>query len=166
MPPDRTYNTWGQLAEASLTEIKFRLNPDFVWERDADGARYSIDSHVEAAVADDRAHGAARLRASFTFHNDDDHDVPFDLELEVTGQFVGFQPDLPDEEIEGWLTFNAQHLLWPYLRSYVSQITGNSGLPSLTIYTIHVPRPHLGRSDVPAEARSDIAGPSPADSQP
>lgn len=163
MPPDGPYNTRGQLDEAFLSEINFSRNLDFNWG-DAEGITYTIDSHVDAEVSDNREQGVARLYANFTFHYEgEEREPPFNLATTVTGRFVGFPPGLPDEEIEGWLTFNAQHMLWPYLRTYVSQITANSGLPALTIYTIGVPRPHLGQpDDPPARERADVADAEPA----
>ena len=59
--------------------------------------------------------------------------------VEVVGTFEWSHPEATDEDILGWIEFNTGHLLWPYLRSYVSMITGASGLPVLTLFSISVP---------------------------
>ena len=141
-----------------LSGVNFRRNLEFDFER-VEGVSYTLDSKVEAEIAPAREHAYAHLHVEFNLHVEgEDPDPPFELSLVVTGMFGGFAPDLPDEEIEGWLSFNAEHLLWPYLRAYVGQITIAAGLPPLTLYTISIPHPHLGHSDEPPAALEQEAG--------
>jgi preprotein translocase subunit SecB len=136
----------GQLTEAYLRSVHFARHEDFEWE----ALRYTLDSETKAELAGDRQSVRVTLRAEIHWHRQDDGEQsegPFDLKLEVGGEYAWDRPDLTDEDIVGWVEFNSQHLLWPYLRSYVSLITTASGLPALTLYTITAPHPTLGRAD-------------------
>lgn len=146
MPPEARGHPWGQLVEASLTEVNFKRN--LASELDKVASHYSLDYRVDGTVSADRKYGVASLHASVVFHPEGEQtEPPFELSVAVTGIFEWTAPELVDEDIEGWLAFNGEHLLWPYLRSYIAQITASSGLPPLTIYTIGVPKPHFGRTD-------------------
>jgi preprotein translocase subunit SecB len=146
LPPDRPYNSLGQLVDVILRDVTFRRNLDWAWPEE--GISYTVDSRTHGEVLGNREHARAHLEVGLDFHSEPEQSVqPFRLELVVTGVFEWSAPELSDEEIEGWISFNGEHLLWPYVRAFVSQITAASGLPTLTLYTIAVPRPHLGRSD-------------------
>lgn len=146
MPPELPYNTRGQLAEVILRDVSFRRNLD--WEWPGEGISYAIDTRTEGVVLGNRDRCHAHLHVRIDFQREGEKiEAPFELKMVITGVFDWLAPELPDEEIEGWLSFNAEHLLWPYLRAFVSQITAAAGLPILTLYTISVPRPHLGQPD-------------------
>ncbi|RKQ90459.1 preprotein translocase subunit SecB [Solirubrobacter pauli] len=145
MPPE-SHNSQGQLLDAVLSEVHFRRNLDFDWDKG--GVSYVLNTRTEAEVSDDRDHGRVHLHVDVNFQREEGQDEdPFEIKLVVTGMFAWLQPDLPDEEIRGWLSFNGEHLLWPYLRAFISQLTTAAGAAPLVIYTIGIPRPHLGRSD-------------------
>lgn len=76
---------------------------------------------------------------------DDSQAKPFELELEVAGAFFWRDGTGPDDKMARlWVEYNAQYLLWPYLRQHVSTITMMSNVPTLTIYTMNVPdRPNM-----------------------
>lgn len=149
MSPDHPYNAHGQLTEVVLTEVNFRRNASF--DISDTTVSYSLDTGIRTEISSAHGQGMAHLNAELGWHAADERiDGPFELALVVTGIFEGFAQDLPDEEIDGWLSFNGEHLLWPYLRAYISQLTVASGLPQLTIYTVAVPRPHFGVEDAVA----------------
>jgi hypothetical protein len=77
---------------------------------------------------------------------DEDGDAPLQIALEVTGVFVWRGDAIPDDRIGNlWLEYNAQYLLWPYLRQYIATITAMSNVPTLTIGTMNVPElPQIG----------------------
>jgi len=72
--------------------------------------------------------------------SDEPFTAPFDLELTVSGLFEWDHTTHARDLVDAWLEWNGVYLLWPYLRSYVAQITGASSLPPLTIYTMKVPQ--------------------------
>lgn len=137
----------GYLIDVHLGGIEFARRDD--WEPDS--VQYAVVSEIGAELANDRASVKATLAAEINWHRpgDDGEQVegPFDLSIDVVGVFSWAEPDQTDEDIVGWVEFNAQHLLWPYLRSYASTITAASGLPVLTLFTISVPYPALGGLD-------------------
>ncbi len=141
----------GQLLAVYLTELNFRRNFEFDLERH--DPSYGVETTTRVEVAADLASAVAHLEASIAWFFDEDTEErlaedrqhPFDLSLTVTGMFDWMETTYSEEDIAGWTEFNAEHLLWPYLRAHVSTITAASDLPPLTIYTIAIPRPRLGR---------------------
>jgi hypothetical protein len=135
----------GRLVEAFLDEAYFRRHGSYVFPDK--GIAYSVDSDTKGEILDDRRRAIIRLKAEiiWTSHEGETVDGPFALQVTVGGLFDWEFPDRPDEDILGWLEFNSTHLLWPYLRAYVSSITASAGVPTLTIYTITAPSPALGR---------------------
>jgi hypothetical protein len=89
--------------------------------------------------------------------------VPFEIELALHGTFSWDSAEMPDDDLaRGWLEYNGMYLMWPYLRSYVAIITGMSHLPSLTIYTMNVPKPPVITSaepDAEVSPESDVDTP-------
>ncbi len=143
MSPEPEHQDQPQLVDVFLRDIHFSRNLAFsLGDR---GPAYSIDSGVEVELRGDGETAVVNLHAKLDFHlSEGQTEIPFDLSLVVTGVFAIDGVRATDEDLEGWLTFNGEHLLWPYLRSHVTTVTAASGLPSLTIYTIRIPRPHLG----------------------
>jgi preprotein translocase subunit SecB len=152
LPPDPAVHVRGQLLTVSLSELDFRRNPEFDIERH--NASYSVDANVDVEVADDLRSAVATLRASIEWlfpETAEDRQGPFEISLVLTGMFAWMAESTTKDDIAGWIEFNAEHLLWPYLRAQIVSVTAASDLPPLTIYTIAVPRPRLGKADVPEE---------------
>lgn len=150
MPPSRPLNQLGQLRDVVVSNLQFDRN--WAFDADADAAEpgrihYSVVTETEATTNDDRDVGFVALRASISWSSEDDESTPkpFDLDLTLQGTFDWFDPEMDREDIEAWLEFNGEHLLWPYVRNYVQTVTGWSDVPPLTIYTLGVPHPRLGR---------------------
>lgn len=73
----------------------------------------------------------------FIFEDAENKNKPFSLTIVITG-FFKFQVDLSEEKQRNMLTVNATAILYPYLRSIVTTITGNSGFPPLILPLINV----------------------------
>jgi hypothetical protein len=144
----------GQLLDVFIDEIYFRRHGGFAFPDT--GIVYGIDAGTKGEILDDRTRALVRLKAEiiWTSHEGDTVDGPFEMQITVESLFNWQFPDRPDEDILGWLEFNSTHLLWPYLRTYVSSVTALAGLPPLTIYTITAPSPTLGRIE---EEDEDLA---------
>jgi hypothetical protein len=140
-------STPGRLVEVFVDEINFRRHGDYVFPDT--GIIYGIDADTKGEILDDRTRALVRLTAEiiWTSHEGDTVDGPFEMQITVEALFDWLFPDRPDEDILGWLEFNSTHLLWPYLRAYVSSVTALAGVPPLTIYTITAPSPTLGRTE-------------------
>lgn len=144
---DEPLSSLVQLVDVFVAQLKFSLNADYGW--DDDQLRYAVESDTTAAISDDRESVVGTLRATIKWYRGSETEQvegPFELEIAISGKFDWAPPNLTDEDIRGWVEFNTQHLLWPYLRSEISTMTAAAGLPQLHIYTIKVPQPRL---DVP-----------------
>lgn len=62
---------------------------------------------------------------------------PFSLDIVITG-FYEFDADLSDEIQYKMLKINATAILYPYLRSFVTTVTGNAGFTPLILPLINV----------------------------
>ena len=135
-----------QLEAAWLAAINFRVR---TYDRAAlSDASYRLghDSVVETVGGDvDTGMWAVfglNVVVRWVDADGEDAEGPFDLDMKVGGRFVWPASISPDEQFcRLWLEYNGMYLLWPYVRSYISSVTGLSGLPSLMIYTLRVPDP-------------------------
>lgn len=149
----------GRLIEVFLDEAHFDRHLGYTFPEEGT-VTYTVDTGINAELNDDRNLARVRLTAAIRWaHNGERVDGPFDLHLVIGAWFDWAFPDRQDEDIYGWLEFNSTHLLWPYLRNYVTTLTALSGLPPLTIYTISAPRPNLGR--VAGTEESTASAPPP-----
>jgi preprotein translocase subunit SecB len=143
-----------QLDKVWLADVHFVENPDYVPNSDI---RYFVNSTVEVEDfhrwdEEDETHAIASLAASIVWNiegtDDQPGELPFTLEVVVRGRFVWQGVSIDQDLAESWISYNATHLLWPYLRGYVTAITAWSALPSLTIYTVMVPEePDFGSEE-------------------
>jgi preprotein translocase subunit SecB len=145
---DDLASTPGTLQDVFLAKVAFERK--FAFQFPDKGLAYTIETGTSTEfISDDRRSVRADLVAKVTWqypNETEEIDGPFDLILTIGSVFAWQYPETSDEDILGWVEFNAQHLLWPYLRSYVSMISGASGAPPLTIYTIQAPSPTIGES--------------------
>ncbi len=145
---DELASTPGILQDVFLAKVAFERNSAF--EFSEKGLAYTIETDTSTdLIGDDRRWVRADLvaKVAWQYPNETEEiDGPFELTLTVGAVFAWRRPEESDEDILGWVEFNAQHLLWPYLRSYISMISGASGAPPLTIYTIQAPNPTIGEN--------------------
>jgi preprotein translocase subunit SecB len=160
LPPSRPLNQLGQLTDAFLGGVTFVRDFDFDLQSDGPGLQYHVDvePHARQAERDDHDVWIADLDASVRWTHDEKAEfrAPFALQLKVVGVFDWYGAGYDDEAISNWITYNAEHLLWPYLRSYIQQITAASDIPPLTIFTIGVPRPRVGAAADDPHAASEV----------
>lgn len=146
-----------QLERAWLASIAFEENFGFSLE-ERHKVSYELDARteIETLFADEEdppvTWAIVRVDVDLEWHRaegrepdqegGEDEEAPFTLSASVRGAFT-WAPDRPPEErfARAWLDYNAMYLLWPYLRGYISTVTGFSTFPPLTIYTMQVPEP-------------------------
>jgi hypothetical protein len=161
LPPEPATHVRGQLLDAYLSEAHFSVNPKFDFSQSMTSS-YAVHTDLSVEAAEDLRTARADLgvRIEWMFPPDaDDPEVPFDLTVTITGEFEwGDQKPTTREDVEGWVEFNAEHLLWPYVRAQVAMITGASKLPPLTLYTITVPQPRLGQVEAVDEIEATPGG--------
>lgn len=139
-----------QLNDVRLARVEFEANPEFE-NSDAPNASYVVKANTtisEPEVGDDGemwAVAAADVTIEWSRVDGGEGPLPFELDLRAVGVFSWEPATRPDDDriARLWLDYNAQYLMWPYLRTFITTITAMSHLPPLTIYTMNVPRPPL-----------------------
>lgn len=150
--PDEVLLSAAQLDGVWLTSVTFAENRLLDPDRKP---TYSLTHTTDVDLFDDEDGnplGLLELHAKVDWAADVDGEPvepPFELALTVVGIFA-FNPQRQRDErfASAWLDYNGVYLLWPYLRTYISTITGLSTLPPLTIYTMRVPNPPVGGEEI------------------
>jgi preprotein translocase subunit SecB len=136
LPPDFVENV-AHLRSAQLAAVQFANNDKFDFE--SHGAAWSLEVDDEEIYV---AETSSTARISVTVRWDAVEDLPFEepfgLSVAVEGCF-DWSEDFDEDYRRGWTAFNGVYLLWPYLRSYISMITGAAGLPPFYLPTLTVP---------------------------
>lgn len=100
MPPESSFAPAGQLVEAVVSEVSFRRNFEYSFEREPPS--YTLDVRSTATVASDHSEGMAELRAVIEWNTDGDRLAePFQLEVTITGFFAMTVPDASEGDIVG-----------------------------------------------------------------
>lgn len=136
MPPDLVDNV-AQLRSAWLAAVEFRKNDKF--DFDTHVAEWSLELD-DSDVGVEESRSVARVTVTIRWEpiEGEPFETPFDLSVTVEGCFEWYD-DYDDDYRRGFTEFNGVYLLWPYLRSYVSMITGAAGLPPFYLPTLTVP---------------------------
>jgi hypothetical protein len=142
-----------QLAHAWLSGVEFQEHRDVR----LDGLAYRVSHELESDVTLEGALCHLRVMIAW-FEGDVEVEGPFALSLRVSGR-VEWIEERPDEEtVRAWLAYSGPYLLWPYVRSFASLITGSSSYPPLTIFTLAVPRVMFDESAVMPLLKDEDAG--------
>lgn len=142
MPPEHPSNGRGQLLDVRVRSIEFCRNDDFEF---GPPLNYVILTSSEVTLAEDLTNGTILFKAVVEWRSGEEGGGtepilgPFELDLTLEGLYAlnAAKPD--HDELSAWIEFNSEHLLWPYLRTQIANLTISAGLPPLTIYTIGVP---------------------------
>lgn len=152
-----------QLEDVWLQRVRFEANPSY--DGVGLGVTYSVEPEVDLGELvtndeDGSVSAVVRLRAAVKFSRaeEDPGELPFEMEIEIHGRFRWEAPPTRIVLASAWLEYNGMYLLWPYLRSHIATVTGMSELPTLTIYTMNVPKPPV----IPAEEQDEQQEQEPA----
>lgn len=143
-------NQTGQLLDVWVDAVRFERNYRYD-EDDADKLSYSVDVEIDATVAPTREGGIVTMTAAVEWMSDEEVEPPFELAMTLNGLMEWQELETDVEDIKRWMKFNGEHLLWPYLRTYFQTVSGWSDLPSITLYTIGVPRPRVAKPEAHLE---------------
>ena len=113
-----------------VSKIDFQYNPDF------SGSQGKMDINFGHSVALKDNEARVTLRCKL-FHNVNREEKPFDLEVHMTGLF-GYKGDLEGEELKKVISSQGLNILFPYMRTLITSITGNSGFPPIVLPLINV----------------------------
>lgn len=145
----------GQLESVDLRAIRFDRNGSF--DPASGEFAYGVTTTITAFVDEERRRCVAQLDAKIEWEAEDGEAVaepPFALEVSLEGQFAWHFPEADPADIQAWVRFNSEHLLWPYLRMHVQAITAAAGLPPLTIFTLMIPAPRMGHNEAELDPRA------------
>jgi preprotein translocase subunit SecB len=121
----------------SVENLSYEKNPNF--HKDVDpkelksDIRYSIDRLTDSE---------ANLYLNVSIGDFSDQKSPFVIHINVRGRFV-YTPDESETDFDfnDLLSTNGVAILYPYVRSLVSLVSGQSGeFPMLLLPTINVPQ--------------------------
>lgn len=99
----------------------YKTNPEFDIENNKDiTIDEDVDAHID--IIDDEKTAIITLRAKLDEHKN----VPFSFEVSIVGYFEFDEEESEEIEFRDLLKTNAVAILFPYLRSIVSELTGKS----------------------------------------
>jgi len=113
-----------------VNSIDFKYNPEYTGAK----ANMDIDFGHSIAVRNNEAQVSVKC---VLFRKAKKEEKPFHLEVQMTGIFQ-FQTELEGEELKNILKQQAINILFPYLRTLISNITVNAGLPPVILPLINV----------------------------
>lgn len=132
-----------QLQEAWLADIDFGENSEFDGEAQiAENLSYTVESDSRAWLEPQPGAGL-RVTISWQDQQGEPCEGPFRLCVVVHGWFGAPEGIVQEkgEQLQQWLRFMGPFLLWPYARAYIESLTSFSQFPSLTLFTLSLPRP-------------------------
>ncbi len=113
--------------------IEFHLNENY--EDISDTITPELYLNSDFSVVDENS--AVVSLECIIFNEPEKKNKPFRLKVKMTG-FFKFKGDISSEPRRNMLEANATAILYPYLRSLVSNITSSAGLPTLILPLINV----------------------------
>ena len=115
----------------SINKLEFKKNNTFTRAE----KKTAIDIEVARTVQVNGDNATVTLQV-LIFNDAEKKNYPFQMQLEVAGDFV--ITETTDEQKEILAKENCVAILFPYIRSLVSTITSNANVPPLIIPPINV----------------------------
>lgn len=117
-----------------VEEIDFKINRDYMPTGENINVDLNINHNIDIDMDENRA--TLLLEAEIN-ENFKEKKLPFYLKVDLVSFFV-FDVDVHEDEVTNLLEVNGVSIAFPYLRSLITNITSNSGLPPLVIPTLNV----------------------------
>lgn len=97
-----------------------------------------LDLEINNEIEIDEENSIALIKINcLVFKDSKKNNFPFTLEVSIVG-FFEYETKSSIEEIFDLLEINGSSILFPYLRSYITTITSNAGIPPLIIPTLNI----------------------------
>jgi Preprotein translocase subunit SecB len=117
-----------------VSKVIFEINENFGIQDDAVEMNYEFDINV----AFDKEEQMAVVGLKCIINREyEKSNKPFFINLELQGLFY-YDSNLEDSQLQGLLNTNAVAIVFPYLRSLISTITVNCGIPPVIIPTMNL----------------------------
>ena len=117
-----------------IEKSNFKINKNYIPKDE----EMELDIKFKNEINIDENNTMALITLSCSvFNKAVERNYPFSLKVTIVG-FFEYQANLTDEDILEILEVNGNAILFPYLRSYITTLTSNSGIPPLIIPTINI----------------------------
>ena len=113
--------------------LRFEINTDFVATENIE-LELSFNRNI---VIDPDNHNAVIRLACTIYDNYKEKNYPFYIFVQIRAIFK-YESEMSLEETKNMLETNGIAIVFPYLRSIISVVTANAGLPPLIIPTINI----------------------------
>ena len=114
-----------------VTELTYKQNRNYDFDSDVLNVDFDISAKVQLTTEKDSA-----VTIQVVCGNEEDSDCPFIIQVEVIGIFK-FEGEL--DKFEKLVTTNAIAILFPYVRSLISDLSGKSNVyPQYNLPLINV----------------------------
>lgn len=88
--------------------------------------------------------GRIFVKAGLEVGLDENSSSPFELRVEVVGEFLVDAARFPTNRVEEWAEFNAPMILYPYVREHAFGLTTRAGIKPILLPLLEVPTFKLG----------------------
>ncbi len=116
-----------------IEKTEFYINDSFIKPDSSIKIEFQIDHQFE--ILDNNT--AVVTLNSKIFENALTNNQPFSLNVTISGRFR-FEGEISSEQQQKFLQINATAILFPYLRSFISNITCNAGISPLILPPINI----------------------------
>ncbi|WP_018249864.1 protein-export chaperone SecB [Orenia marismortui] len=117
-----------------IENINFEMNNDFK-NGDVD---VDFDADFNLNIYEEENKGLLNIEVKF-WENAAKDSYPFELSISIIGVFSS-DPSMDKEQFETMCKYNGAAILFPYIRSAITDITKVANLPSLILPTINIRR--------------------------
>ncbi|WP_343002858.1 protein-export chaperone SecB [Intestinibacter bartlettii] len=119
----------------NITNVRFSINEDFEGENGVE-----LDVSFKTSIKTSNNGKAIINLTAIVFENCVQNNYPFELEINIQGYF-SFDNNLNDEDVLKRCKVNGTSILFPYLRSAITDVTKIANvnplvLPSINIYNL------------------------------
>lgn len=114
--------------------IYFAMNSEF--NRSEDDLELDLEFNYDLNMEYEEKRAILNLECT-VFDNCEENNYPFTIDVSLLG-FFEFDGDLKEEDVHKMIEINGSAILFPYLRSIISNITASAGIQPLIIPTMNI----------------------------
>lgn len=117
-----------------IEKTNFKINKNFISKNEE--IRLDLDIKNEIQLEPNTKFAVVKIKCNI-FKNSKSNNYPFTISVDIVGMFH-YEDNMERRELISLLENNGTAILFPYLRSHISFLTSNSGIPMLMLPTINV----------------------------
>ncbi len=120
----------------NVNYVQFMANPKY---KEDGPIELDFNIAVEIGINEELATGKVTLIIDI-FEDAEKNNFPFSISLSITGFFSAINKEISEKELGNFCKVNGTAILFPYLRSIVSEVTKAANVEPLTLPLINVYR--------------------------